>query len=279
LFPLRPALALFAATEIAAAVVATAPLTPVADAATRLFTGDYSTGDFSQWASVHNRGYVGDGAHYVPSYSATVVDDAAKGKAARFEVRTGDTPVGMPTGERSEVGQDPRIAPEGSTRWYAFSTKFDSTFPTNHASLGWGITNQFKSTDGSGNPTINFGFIGDTPDGYVSLVYVPQSAPLVHLGVYRMLDFPLDRGNWHDFKIEAHWSPSDTDGYVRVWYDGVRQTFLPGVGGGDTFTGRTMVPGDVHVAYREGYYRENGISPTGIVYHANLRIADSEDAL
>ena len=68
-----------------------------------MFIGDYSTGNFSQWASVQNRGYNGPGVDYVPSYSATVVNDPVKGKAARFEVRSGDWP-GFATGERSEVG-------------------------------------------------------------------------------------------------------------------------------------------------------------------------------
>src|SRR4051794_26170763 len=118
MFRLRPALASVAPVAIAAAVVVTVPVTPVAaDAGRRLFTGDDSTGDFSQWSGVQNKGYHGDAFHYVPSYSATVVDDAAKGKAGRFEVHTGDIPEGMPSGERSEVYQDPH-APEGSTRWY-----------------------------------------------------------------------------------------------------------------------------------------------------------------
>ena len=70
-----------------------------------MFIGDYSTGDFSQWAMVQNRGYNGPGVGYVPTYSATVVTDPAKGKAARFELRSGDRPApGFAGGERSEVG-------------------------------------------------------------------------------------------------------------------------------------------------------------------------------
>jgi hypothetical protein len=278
MFRLRAALTSVAAAAGAAALVVTLPVIPVADAATRLFTGDYSTGDFSQWGKVQNKGYNGDELHYVPTYSATVVDDATKGKAGRFEVHTDDIPPGMPTGARSEVEQDPH-ASEGSTRWYAFSIKFDSAFPTNHGSLGWGITNQFRSDGISSEPTINFGFLGDTPDNHWSLIHIPQSAPLVQIGTVRLLDFPLDEGHWHDIKMRVVWSASDETGSVQIWYDGVRQTFPASVGGGQTFTGRTMIPGDSFVYYKEGYYRESGIAPTGIVYHAGFRIADSEDAL
>jgi hypothetical protein len=272
------------AAAIAAAVVITMPVTsgrPVAAPAERLFTGDYSTDDFSQWPSVQNRGYNGDGVHYVPNYSATVVDDPPKGKAARFEVHKGDTPADMPSGERSEVGEasDNTFTPAESTRWYAFSIKFDRTFPTNHTELGWGVTNQWQS-DNVGSPTIEFGWEnpgGDGgPDGYWSMFQQPQSSPNVSLGNVRLLDIPLNLGHWIDVVMQAHWSPSDTNGWVKVWVNGVRQTFLTG---GQTFTGRTMIPGASYVHYHEGYYRQNGIVPTGIVYHAGFRIADTQNSL
>ena len=114
MFRLPRALTSLAVTAVAAAVVITVPVTPVAEAAATLFTGDYSTGDFSQWPSVQNRGYNGDGVHYVPTYSATVVDDPVKGKAARFEVRSGDVPE-FGGGERSQVGANEAspAAPKG----------------------------------------------------------------------------------------------------------------------------------------------------------------------
>ena len=92
MFRLPRALASVAVTAVAAAMVMIVPVAPVAEAAATLFVGDYSTGDFSQWPSVQNRAYNGDGANYVPTYSATVVDDPVKGKAARFEVRSDDVP-------------------------------------------------------------------------------------------------------------------------------------------------------------------------------------------
>lgn len=277
----RPALASVAVTAIAAAVVIIVPVTPAA-AAARVFTGDYSTGDFSQWPSVQNRGYDGEGVHYVPTYSASVVGDPAKGKAARFEVRTGDIPAGMPSGERSEVGEssDNTFSPAETTRWYSFSIKFDPTFPTNHTELGWGVTNQWQS-DNVGSPTISFGWENPRdaggPDGYWSMFQQAQSSPGVHLGKsVRLLDIPLNPGNWIDLVMQTHWSASDANGWVNVWVNGARQTFLTG---GQTFTGRTIIPGASYVHYHEGYYRQNGIAPTGIVYHANFRIADSQNSL
>ena len=286
MFCLRSALASLAVVVIAAAGVIGGPVTPAVEAAGPLFVGDYSTGDFSQWPTVQNVSYLGGpGVDYVPTYSATVVDDPVKGKAARFEVRKGDTPAGQPSGERSEVGEstDTTMTPAETTRWYALSIKFDPTFPTNHTELGWGVTNQWHSNQTVvGSPTIQFGWTGPgtgTPDGYFSLFQVPQSSPGVFLGTVRLLDLPLDRGNWHDITMQVHWSPVDANGWVQVWYDGVRQTFLGTAGGGQMFTGRTMIPGDSYVHYHEGYYRENGIAPTGVIYHAGFRVAEHRDQL
>jgi hypothetical protein len=105
MFGLRPALASVAVNAVAATVVITLSRAPVAATAAPLFTGDYSTGDFSRWPSVQNRGYNGDGGRYVPTYPATVMDDPAKGKAAGFEVRSGDVPE-FGGGERSDVGSN-----------------------------------------------------------------------------------------------------------------------------------------------------------------------------
>ena len=175
MFRLRSAPASIAVTAIAAAAVITMPVTPVAKAQ-RLFTGDYSTGNFSQWSSFHNIGYHGEGVHFVPTYSVPVVDDPAKGNAARFEVHTGDTPAGMPSGERSEVGetsddrsllQQPQPSP--ACIWETFAS-LTSHSMTSHSI--WAI--------------------------------------------------------WIDVVMQAHWSPSDADGWVKGLGQRQRQTFLTG---------------------------------------------------
>ena len=220
MFRLRPALASVAVTAIAAAVVITVPVTPVAKAAALLFAGDYSTGDFSQWPSVQNRGYNGDGVHYVPTYSATVVDDPAKGKAARFEVRSGDV-TEVDGAERSDVGSNESVTggTEGQTRWYQFSTKFDPTFPQNHADLGWGVTNGWHPDSSTGSSP--FHWTVDQRNGYWSLTIEKQSAPGTYLQTFSIFDTPLNVGQWHDMKMQIHFSTSDTTGWIRLWLGGV----------------------------------------------------------
>jgi hypothetical protein len=271
-FNLRPALVAVAVTVVAATVVINVWVAPLAAPTTRLFTGDYATGDFSQWLYVQNKDYNGDSAGYRNwGYPASIVTDSGRGYVARYELRSGDL-VG-PT-ERSEVAGDEANTggTEGQIRWYQFSTKFDATFPQNHASLGWGVTNQWKGSSSPASPPIAWTVNGQ--NGNWSLMINKQSSPNAFLEAFSIFDVPLGT-EWHDVKMQISWSASDATGWVRLWHNGVRQTFI---GGGDTYFVRTLIPGDPTVYYKEGYYRQP-MAPTGIVYHTGFRCADSEDAL
>jgi Polysaccharide lyase len=239
-----------------------------------MFIGDYSTGDFSQWASVQNRGYNGSGVGYVPSYSATVVNDPVKGKAARFEVRSGDWP-GFAGGERSDVGSTPGETggTEGQVRWYEFSTMFDPSFPQNHADLGWGVTNGWHPDSSVGSA--GFEWSVGTRNGFWSLIVDQQTSPAHWVGRYTIWETPLNVGQWHDVKMQINWSTGIKTGWVRLWVNGVRQTFFDG---SDTYFLSTLVPGTTTCYYKEGYYRQEA-QPTGIVYHTGFRAAPDEAEL
>ena len=237
-------------------------VTPLAAAAAPLFTGDYATGDFSQWRYVQNRAYNGSGKDYVPSYPATIVQDMAKGNVARFEVRAGDAPS-LGGVDRSEVQADAATTggTEGQVRWYRFSTKFDPTFPQNHADLGWAVTNQWHP-DGPGSPPVSWS--PAMKNGYWSLTINKQSSPGVYLEDFSIFDTPVAVGQWHDVTMQIRWSTSDTEGWIRLWLNGIRQTFLNGV---DTYFVRTLVPGATTVYYKEGYYRQSDAADGNRVPH------------
>lgn len=252
--------------------VSSAPLAASAPP-TRIFTGDYSPGNFSQWPGVQNQGYQGPGAEYAPTnYSASIVADRQTGYAARFEVRSGDVP---PFGgsERSEVQADNSTGgAEGQTMWYAFSTRFDPSFPRNHADLGWGLTNQWHATDAGGSPPV--GWYVDQRNGFWSLTIHKQSSPGSYLQKFSIFDVPLG-SDWHDVRMQIRWSSSDAVGFIRLWLNGVRQTFS---NGSDTYSVRTLVPGTDSVYYKEGMYRAP-MAVTDIVYHAGFRCALEEPGL
>lgn len=244
---------------------------PIAKTDAAAFVGDYRTGDFSQWW-VQCRGYNVDGRDFPGTYSATIVADPSHGEAARFEVRTGDVPP-FGGGERSEVSSDQTVATDGQEAWYGFSTMFDPSFPTNHADLGWGLTNQWHGDSNAGSPPINWST--SFRNGEWTLIADRQSFPGGYLGQVALFSTPLAVGTWHDVRMQVRWSPSDDDGFVRLWHNGVRQTFADG---SQTYRGRTLVPGGSpsFVYYKEGYYRQNGIGPTGVVYHSGFRCAPTE---
>jgi polysaccharide lyase-like protein len=251
----------------------------VVKASQSFYVGDYRTGDFSQWW-VQCKDYNGDGSSFPGTYSASIVADGTYGNAARFEVRTGDVP---PFGgdERSEVsGNELSGGGEGQIRWYKFATKFDATFPTNHASLGWGLTNQWNNevSVGSppGSPPISWSVSEE--NGYWTLIAERQSSLGGYLGQVAVFRTPINVGNWHGVKMQVRWSTSDSTGFVRLWLNGARQTFTDG---SQTYYLRTLVPASSAVPavyYKEGYYRQNGIVPTGIVYHAGFTSTADEPA-
>jgi hypothetical protein len=259
-----------AGAAVATTAVIAVAVAPPTDADPPLFLGDYATGNFSQWPTVQTRDYNGSGNDYAPSYSASIVQDAAKGDVARYEVRAGDVPP-FGGGERAEVQGDSATTGgvEGQTRWYRFSTKFDPSFPMNHAELGWGVTNQWHQSSSSGSPPVSWTV--DKKNGYWSLSIEKQSAPSVFLQTFSIFDTPLNVGQWHDVMMEIHWSASDEKGWIRLWLNGVRQTFTNGA---DTYFVRTLIPGAPTVYYKEGMYREPTAS-TDIVFHTGFSSGDS----
>lgn len=280
----------------------------------RIATGDYSTGDFRQFEHVYNKwGFVtgadtGRVAEGFYGHSAQVAtQDPDCGYHGRFEVRAGDTAtLDTPgTRERSETALEPDTG-IGQTRWIAFSIKFDATFPTNNTSYGWGIVFQVHDAPNAvSSPVIAFGWPlqgapGGYRDGYWYLTQNPQTAKVgggwnftSETGYAKPLaELPLNVGQWQDIKMEIKYA-QDTSGLIRLWHNGVRQTFTSYGGGGQTFTGQTLLPSgsqpgqEVTGAWlAHGLYRQSGSqlvppvsNPTGIVYHANLRVADSEASL
>ena len=276
---------------VAASLVVSLPVSasPAVSASPgRIFIGDYSTGDFSQWTTVQLKGYNGPPSGYVPTYSAQVVDDAVKGKAATFEVRDGDTPP-WGGGERSQVTADGSAADayEGDTRWYALSTRFDPTFPQNHGwgprDIGFGLTSQFHGLlDGS--PPVAFFSEGAN----MVLKIQQQGAGAVHLHDFNIWETPMST-TWHEIKMQIHWSTDDSLGWIRLWHNGIPQTFLQGPAGtradnNTTYYIRTLVPsnppGGEGIFFAQGYYRAvEPTSPTGIVYHAGFTVAVDEAGL
>lgn len=249
---------------------------PPVDAGTpgkAIFVGDYSTGDFSQWLTVQTKSYNGKASGWPgTTYPATIVTDAVKGKVARFEVHQGDV---VASGERSEVRGAESLTGggEGDERWFAFSTKFDSSFKTSSGNGEWGATNQWHaedSIDGNHSPPIAFGYTGW--GGHVGSWELNIKTSGTTIAIWNT---PLDVGNWHDIKVMIKWSTNPAKGQIRLWHNGVPQTLA---GGGTTWTGQTMSPNSKSNYYKEGLYRSSR-PDAGIVFHTGFKVASSEAGL
>ena len=217
-------------------------------AGAELFRGDWETGDLRQW----------DGAQAVSRDRIQVVTEPVnQGRyAGRFEVRDGDNPIGF--GDRAEV-QLASGESEGQERWYAWSTMLDPTFPISDA---WQVITQWHFEDIDGTPPVAFYVIRDR----IALETNPHDGDRpADPRAGRALVNPLDRGQWHHFRLHVIWSGSDETGLLELWHNGRKVA-------GPIHT-RTLSPG--HDAYfKQGYYRQSGEPRTGIIYHDAFRISE-----
>ena len=225
---------------------------PAADAplpGKTIFRGDFETGSISQWA----------GFQRVADDRISVVRSPVRqgSYAARFEVRNGDNPIGF--GDRAEVQSSTHEA-EGQDRWYSWSTMFAADFPRTSA---WQVVSQWHA-DADGSPPL--GFYAQNDD--IQLQANRFSGPGSPLSTEIIWHGPMRRGLWNDIRIHVKWSGSDSTGFVELWVNGVRQTFDDG----STHRAiRTLVPG-VGAYFKQGLYRQSGVSGTGVIYHDGLQV-------
>ena len=216
-----------------------------------LRSGDFNTGSLSQW----------NGSQQSHPYSIAVQRNDVRegGHAARFEVRSGDNPIGY--GDRAEV-QASTGESEGKERWYSWSTKFDMSFPRYGA---WQVVSQWHA-NAAGSPPISF--MAENDD--LVLRAHRYSAPSVLIDIVDVWRGPMRRGQWQDIKVHVKWSGSDSTGFVELWIDDVRQAFDDGTRRRYI---RTLYPG-YGAYFKQGLYRLGGLSAAGIVYHDGFRMSD-----
>jgi hypothetical protein len=174
-----------------------------------VFTGDFETGDFSQWTQCQNRKFSDPCADYSGNfYGARVVDEGARqGRyAARFEVRNGDDPS-WGGGERSEVAAyDAGEVREGDERWYQFSLKFADDFPD--VTGNFFIVMQWHS--GHGQPPMA---LEVDHDGRLLLKNNHTDNETRVIGT-------IERGKWVDYVLHVKFSREKRHGWAEVYQDG-----------------------------------------------------------
>jgi hypothetical protein len=218
---------------------------------------DWETGNTSQWSTVQT----------VNSQRVQAVRSPVRqgSYAGRFEVRPGEDPFcsggsGGCYGPRAEVSLNTNET-EGQERWYEWSSLVDQSVPSTAA---FQVISQWHSTV-DGRPPVAW-FVEN--DDLLLMVH-PYRAPGDQIAFIRAWKGPVKRGTWRDIKMHIKWSGSDSIGFIELWIDGVRQTFYNGQ---QTLHIRTMVPGYKNY-FKQGYYRDNSVGGTGVVYHDNFRMS------
>ncbi|MFN7134914.1 MAG: heparin lyase I family protein [Myxococcales bacterium] len=225
-------------TTLTALLVLALPLTASAKV---LFTGDFESGDLSQY----------DKAQIVSGDRAQVVSSpVTQGKhALKVTVRKGDDPISS-SGNRNELVKM-TLEPVNSESWYRFNTMFAPDYPSANT---WQLFLQWHHRGSSGSPPLAFQVQGDELLLRANKVFVWRA--------------PLVRGKWHEFVIHVKWSPDPKVGFVELWHNG--QLVLP-----KTFT-PTQWSGMLNYL-KVGLYRDAAISGTGVVYHDGLVVGTTRE--
>src|ERR1041384_2209908 len=212
-----------------------------AASATVIWRGDFESGDLSQWTDVEG----------LQSRLTVVQSPMRQGKyALRTELHQGDV---IYTGTRNEVGLEtaPYQEVEGNERWYAWSTMFDASYPSNDT---WQVFTQWHHSGCCGSPPLEFDVQGEE-------IQVNTN------GDQLLWHSPLVRGVWHDFKLHVYWSSNASKGFIELWYDGapaLAKTYFA-----------TLYPGNYNYL-KQGLYRDAAVSDVAVLYHDGFVIGTTQ---
>jgi hypothetical protein len=74
-------------------------------------------------------------------------------------------------------------------------------------------------------------------------------------------------GEWHQIAIHVHWSSNAANGYVELWFDGVKAPMLKG---------KTRANDADTLFYQTGLHRKNTVQFTDVIYLDDFIEADTE---
>lgn len=260
-------------TTAAPPTTTTAPPPPPPEA---VFVGDFETGNFDQWPMCQSK-FWNNPCPGMPANYALSIEPGHQGNyAGRFEVRDGDMPFCC--GERAQVVNETAapLETEGKDLWYTWSYMIDQQYPLSNS---WQLLFQWHS-DVDGSPPLAFETIGS------DLVLQTRPRPNApYTGITEVWRTPYVKGQWVDMKIHVKWSADPNTGFVELWQNGVKQTFVatpPENGGTVACQGATLChfsniyPGDLGNRMMATYYRDPAIVETGVVHHDNIAITTQE---
>lgn len=250
------------------------------------WSGDFSTGNLSQWTVLSTDALPG-------RITVGAAPGVAGAYAGRFEIGA-DDPSPDPTDpgqQRTEVRatQAQSQGYSGSDVWYGWSVYFPDpgfTTPTQNPNQAHPQTffTQWKRTGGHcGDPNAFFevsspkrpgfylgvqGGINETDQGS------SENCPGTVYHSYRLGDFTP--GGWYNFVFHVKWSSDPTIGFVQVWIDG--NNVLPKTYGATLYRDWDA-SSDYGVYLRQGELRIASPGNSSVVYIAGTRVGVSYAAV
>ncbi len=212
--------------------------------ATPVFSGDFETGDLSQYQTLDQQ---------TPDRIQVVQSPVRQGNyAVKTTVQPGDL---VKNGSRAEYVITSPMFHEGEERWFHWYTQFPADFRT---SPKWHLFTQWHSGD-FGVP-IGFNLHGEKMSFRVMGTEYDKRSDWS--GGY-LWEAPLERGNWMEFILRVKFSANPNVGFVELWKDGqkvVEQTFH-----------QTLYPGG-SVYVKQGLYRDRTIDWTQHIFHDGFAV-------
>ena len=274
-----------------ALVPATAPLASPAPPPTdppmwNSWSGDFSTGDLSQWTVLSTDALPG-------RITVGAAPGVAGAYAGRFEIGA-DDPSPDPTDpgqQRTEVRatQAQSRGYPGTEVWYGWSVYFPDpgfTTPTENPNQEHPQTffTQWKRTGGHcGSPNTFFEVSSPTHPGFFLGVQgginetdqgSSENCPGTVYHSYRLSNFTP--GRWYDFVFHVKWSSDPAVGFVQVWIDG--KNVLPKTYDATLYRDWDA-SSDYGVYLRQGELRIASPGNSSVLYIAGTRVGNNYTAV
>jgi len=241
-----------------------------------LFTGDFETGDFTQWYSVS-----WNLKRPMDEQVQIVTSPVRQGKyAARLTVHNGDRFMNT-SGERAQMDRPGPNEHEGDEYWYAWSTLFPEGWQAPedwqvlidwHASSDYGTICQPLQLEINNDNSIGAKMLAGDVTGYRcfsgSGSAVSQSEIIIE---------EITTGVWNDFVIHVRWTAYGS-GLIEIWHKLENDSDFRKVihwKGIPTlqYKGDPDYPDEPYLILAN--YRDSSNRHTSVLYHDGFRMADS----